>query len=78
MRNTSTDYNINYEHEIVSDRYQIDVEDQYITKTIEEVDAMDGLKLDSDFEEFTVKNGDQIVVTPTPQSITIRYRGVSL
>lgn len=78
MRNTSTDYNINYEHEIVSDRYQIDVEQQYITKTVEEVDAMDGLKLDSDFEEFTIKNGDQIVVTPTPQSITIRYRGVSL
>lgn len=78
MRNTSTDYNINYGHEIVSDRYQIDVEAQHITKTIEEVDAMDGLKLDSDFEEFTIKNSDQIVVTPTPQSITIRYRGVSL
>lgn len=78
MRNTTTDMNINYEHEVVSDRYQVDVEEQYLTKTINEIDAMDGLKLDSDFEDFTIKTGDQVVVTPTPSSITIRYRGVSL
>lgn len=78
MRNTSTGMNINYEHELISDRYQMDLEELYLTRSANEVDAMDGLKLDSDFEEFTIKNGDQIVVTPTPQSITIRYRGVSL
>lgn len=78
MRNTTTDMNINYEHDVVSDRYQVDVEEQYLTKTINEIDAMDGLKLDSDFEDFTIKTGDQVVITPTPSSITIRYRGVSL
>lgn len=78
MRNTSTGMNINYEHELISNRYQMDLEELYLTRSTNEVDAMDGLKLDSDFEEFTVKNGDQVVVTPTPQSITIRYRGVSL
>lgn len=72
MRNTSTGMNINYEHELISNRYQMDLEELYLTRSANEVDAMDGLKLDSDFEEFTIKNGDQIVVTPTPQSSTLR------
>lgn len=78
MRNTTTNTNINYEHEIVSNRYQVDAEAQLITKGVNRADAMDGVKLDFGLEEFTVKTGDQLVVTPTPASITIKYRGVSL
>lgn len=78
MRNVTTNANINYEHEVISDRYQVDVEAQLITKGVDRADAMDGLKLDSDFEEFLIKPADQLVVTPTPSSISIKYRGVSL
>ena len=78
MRNTTTDMNVNYKHDIVSDRYQIDVARQLVTKSVDEVNAMDGLNFSSDLEEFLIKDGDQIVVTPTPKSIQIRYRGVVL
>jgi predicted phage tail component-like protein len=78
MRNTTTDMNINYKHDLVADRYQIDVARQLVTKSVDEVNAMDGLNFSSDLEEFLIKDGDQIVVTPTPKSIQIRYRGVVL
>lgn len=32
----------------------------------------------SEFDEFTVHNGDQIVVTPNPTQIKIKYRGARL
>ena len=78
LRNTTTDMNINYSHENVSSVYRLYLEDQALTKNVTETDAMDGLNIESDMEEFTVKTGDQLVVTPTPASITIKYRGVSL
>ena len=78
MRNTTTNMNINYEYELVANVYQIDVAEQYLTKSVNRVNAMDGLTTESDFEDFIIKQNDQIVVTPTPSRITIRYRGVSL
>ncbi|MEZ2459299.1 distal tail protein Dit [Salinicoccus roseus] len=78
LRNTTTDMNINYSHENVSSVYRLYLEDQTLTKNVTETDAMDGLNIESDMEDFTVKDGDQLVVTPTPAIITIKYRGVSL
>lgn len=78
LRNTTTDMNINYSHENVSSVYRLYLDEQYITKNISETDAMDGLNIESDMEDFTIKSGDQLFVTPTPVSIAIKYRGVSL
>lgn len=78
LRNTTTDMNINYSHENISSIYRLYFEEQTLTKNVTEVEAMDGLNIESDMEDFTVKTGDQLVVTPTPASITIKYRGVSL
>lgn len=78
LRNTTTDLNINYSHENISSIYRLYFEEQTLTKNVTEVEAMDGLNIESDMEDFSIKDGDQLVVTPTPASITIKYRGVSL
>lgn len=78
IRNTTTDMNINYEHENVSSVYRLYLNEQTITKNVSEVNAMDGHNIESDLEEFTIDTGNQLVVTPEPESITIKYRGVSL
>jgi predicted phage tail component-like protein len=83
LRNTTTGMNINYSHENVSSVYRLYLDEQYMTKNVSETDAMDGLNIESDMEDFTIKTGDQLVLTPTPSenvtwTITIKYRGVSL
>lgn len=83
LRNTTTGMNINYSHENISSVYRLYMEEQYITKNVTETNAMDGLNTESDMEDFTIKTGDRLVLTPTPSenvtwTITIKYRGVSL
>lgn len=83
LRNTTTGMNINYSHENISSVYRLYLEEQYITKNLTETGAMDGLNIESDMENFTIKTGDRLVLTPTPSenvtwTITIKYRGVSL
>ncbi|RXK19098.1 distal tail protein Dit [Macrococcus sp. DPC7161] len=62
----------------VEQLYKIDLENNSILKSSINLDGMPNLVITSDWEEFSIKTGDQIVVTPAPASITLKYRGVFL
>lgn len=49
-----------------------------IYKSNTNINGFINLVITSDWEDFTIKTGDQIVITPTPSSIVIKYKGVFL
>src|SRR5699024_4240418 len=52
--------------------------DDYIGYT-SSVNNIHGLNVrQSRFDEFNIKNGDRLVVTPTPKSIRLKYEGAKL
>lgn len=55
--------------------YRIDLPKEIITKGDDYQNGFKNLNITSDWEDFTVKTGDQIVVTPDPASVTMIYRG---
>lgn len=58
--------------------YKIDVSSNSILKASTNIDGFTNLVITSDWEDFKIKTGDQIVVTPAPASILIKYKGVFL
>lgn len=80
INNTSTDRRIRYKQSgtASSNTIRIRQNKDYIGY-IDSVNHIDDLNVRfSHFDEFTVANADQLVVTPAPTSITIKYRGVKL
>lgn len=58
--------------------FMFDYEEGTIYQPNTSVTFMDKLNIESDFEDFTVSNGDQIVIEPKGATITLEYRGVYL
>lgn len=58
--------------------YKVDVSRDKIYKSNTNINGFINLVITSDWEDFTIKTGDQIVITPTPSSIVIKYKGVFL
>lgn len=80
INNTSTDRRIRYQQTGTAsgDTIRIRQKQDYIGY-IDSVNNLDDLNIRfSHFDEFTVANSDQLIVTPTPSSITIKYKGVKL
>ncbi|WP_271401508.1 distal tail protein Dit [Salinicoccus roseus] len=80
IRNTSKDLSIFYEREDAFNTqvYHFEIDNNRIHRSTNETDGIAGLVLMSDWEDFVIEDGDQLVVTPTPESITVIYRGVYL
>ena len=80
LNNTTTDMRIVYDHtgSASSTTVRIRQKDDYIgyTSSVNHLDALNIAQ--SHFDEFTVVSGDQLVVTPAPTRIKLKYRGVSL
>lgn len=55
----------------------VDLENGTVTKGLNKVNALEHLVLTSDWEDFTIHNGDQVVINP-PTDVEIVYRGVAL
>ncbi|WP_411842112.1 distal tail protein Dit [Salinicoccus sp. HZC-1] len=75
IRNTTTDKTINIDGSVYGP-VTIDVYENELLRGTE--DMKSDMYLSSDWEDFTINDGDQIVVTPTPESMIIKYRGVYL
>lgn len=58
--------------------YKFDLEKNTIYKSSTNLNGFTNLVITSDWEDFSIKNGDQLVVTPAPTAIKIIYKGVFL
>lgn len=58
--------------------YNLKVNENAITRSADTRDGYSGLVLSTDWEDFTIETGDQIVVQPEPESIKIYYKGEKL
>ncbi|MGK0577496.1 distal tail protein Dit [Macrococcus capreoli] len=58
--------------------FKVDVLNGVLTSTVNKYDQLSGLVLTSDWEDFKIDNGQQLVITPAPTSIKLTYEGVYL
>lgn len=78
LSNTTTDKRIVYRKDIGTVITVINQKAKFLGSTAG-TNRINGLDLTfSDFLSFRIDDGDQLVVTPTPVSVQIKYRGVSL
>ncbi|MDO5375687.1 MAG: phage tail family protein [Staphylococcus rostri] len=80
MTNTTTNQLVSMDgvNTAVDRYYNFDFVNSDVTKGIARRNALPHLMMMSDFENFTVANGDQIVLDNKPVSMTLRYQGVFL
>lgn len=80
IRNSTTGKTVSYKkYDAVSASiFKFDFDLGTITRGTTNVDALNGLVLTSNFEDFTIDDGNQVVITPTPQTVVIKYRGAFL
>ncbi|KIX91474.1 hypothetical protein TP70_02380 [Staphylococcus microti] len=58
--------------------YKLDFKSHEVSKGASNENALQHLSMMSDFEDFTIANGDQLVIDNKPISIVIKYQGVFL
>ncbi|UBH18764.1 distal tail protein Dit [Macrococcus armenti] len=80
IRNSTTGKTVSYKkYDAVSANiFKFDFDIGTITRGTTNVDALNGLVLTSNFEDFTIDDGNQVVITPPPQTVVIKYRGAFL
>lgn len=80
VHNTTQDLTIDYKKVdgLNTKAYHLEIDDNRIHRSSNETDGYNGLVISSDWEDFTIETGDQIVIQPEPERIRVHYKGVKL